>query len=434
MGLQDLVVTPLYLLVIYFLAFFVKGKVADKATEKYFIPSLTIKFIGAIGLGLIYQFYYGGGDTFNYWRNGEHIYHAFFNDPINVLNLIFGDPNSNLLFDYQSKIWLMRSDSAFFIVKLSAIFDLFTFHTYSATSLFFGLFCFSGSWAFFQLLSKKFQGSEKYIFFSIFLMPSLVIWSSGILKDSITIGALFWMVWSVVRWVEFKKRDIIGVFVCIVSFYLIYRIKFYVLMCLIPGIIIYMVAYSFSRIKSLVIRVAVAPVLIMILGVFIFLSLERLGNENESYSIENIAEKSKTTAYDLRYGWGKGAGSGYSIGQHDGSWFGMLKIGPQGIIAALFRPFIWESGNILMLIAALESSLILILFINMLRKRRKKSLVNDPFLLFCFVFSIVFAFAVGISTFNFGTLSRYRIPLLPFFMIYIGLITKKNVRNTQNGS
>jgi hypothetical protein len=32
------------------------------------------------------------------------------------------------------------------------------------------------------------------------------------------------------------------------------------------------------------------------------------------------------------------------------------------------------------------------------------------------VFSIVFAFAIGISTFNFGSLVRYKIPIYPFFL------------------
>ena len=37
-------------------------------------------------------------------------------------------------------------------------------------------------------------------------------------------------------------------------------------------------------------------------------------------------------------------------------------------------------------------------------------------------FSISFAFAVGVSTFNFGTLVRYKIPLLPFFLVALVLI------------
>ncbi len=40
--------------------------------------------------------------------------------------------------------------------------------------------------------------------------------------------------------------------------------------------------------------------------------------------------------------------------------------------------------------------------------------------LYSICLSLGIAFAVGVSTFNFGTLTRYRIPVLPFFLV--GLI------------
>ena len=49
--------------------------------------------------------------------------------------------------------------------------------------------------------------------------------------------------------------------------------------------------------------------------------------------------------------------------------------------------------------------------------------------LFCFIFAITFAFAVGISSYNFGTLVRYKIPFMPFYLsglfIMEGFIEKK---------
>ena len=45
-----------------------------------------------------------------------------------------------------------------------------------------------------------------------------------------------------------------------------------------------------------------------------------------------------------------------------------------------------------------------------------RSLFKDPLLLFALVFSITFAYSVGLSTSNFGALVRFKIPLLPFFV------------------
>jgi hypothetical protein len=42
--------------------------------------------------------------------------------------------------------------------------------------------------------------------------------------------------------------------------------------------------------------------------------------------------------------------------------------------------------------------------------------------LFFLVVSLIFAFAVGISSYNFGALSRYKIPCLPFYAAFVLVI------------
>jgi hypothetical protein len=50
------------------------------------------------------------------------------------------------------------------------------------------------------------------------------------------------------------------------------------------------------------------------------------------------------------------------------------------------------------------------------------SFFKDPMIFFCFFFSIVFAIFVGATTLNFGTLVRYKIPCLPFYIIALFII------------
>jgi len=90
-----------------------------------------------------------------------------------------------------------------------------------------------------------------------------------------------------------------------------------------------------------------------------------------------------------------------------------------------------------MLMAALESGFVIFLTLLVFRKTgivRLISIVrNDNYLTFALIFSLTFAFAVGISSYNFGTLVRYKIPLLPFFISSLYIIkdyaTKKNRQN-----
>jgi hypothetical protein len=52
MELKDLLLTPIYLGVFYAIAFGVRKRFTNVLTKKYFIPALSVKFLGAIALGL----------------------------------------------------------------------------------------------------------------------------------------------------------------------------------------------------------------------------------------------------------------------------------------------------------------------------------------------------------------------------------------------
>ena len=53
-----------------------------------------------------------------------------------------------------------------------------------------------------------------------------------------------------------------------------------------------------------------------------------------------------------------------------------------------------------------------------------KAIFNEPLLLYSLIFTLIFAFGVGIASTNFGALVRYRIPLIPFYFPLIYVIYK----------
>jgi ABC-type sulfate transport system permease component len=110
----------------------------------------------------------------------------------------------------------------------------------------------------------------------------------------------------------------------------------------------------------------------------------------------------------------------------------MLRLAPQAINASLFRPYLWEAKNPLMLMAAMESLFVLGLTLVVAVRKPGKFLSSfrDPYVMFCIVFSITFAFAVGVSTFNFGTLVRYKIPMLPFYLVGL-MLSFNRIRQQQ---
>ena len=113
----------------------------------------------------------------------------------------------------------------------------------------------------------------------------------------------------------------------------------------------------------------------------------------------------------------------------------MLRLAPAAVNVSLFRPYLWEVRNPLMLLSALESLTFLLVTIYLLLKYTRAffKALTDSNILFCLVFSIVFAFGVGVSTYNFGTLARYKIPLLPYYALALVLLTDK-LRNAEEQS
>src|SRR5688572_1598150 len=106
MELRDLIVTPIVLMVVYVGAYIIRPRVTDEVNRKYFFPALTIRILGALALGFLYQFYYGGGDTFNYHTNGSRpIWDAFCDSPFIGLKLLFSQGElTGDTFEYASKI------------------------------------------------------------------------------------------------------------------------------------------------------------------------------------------------------------------------------------------------------------------------------------------------------------------------------------------
>jgi hypothetical protein len=86
----------------------------------------------------------------------------------------------------------------------------------------------------------------------------------------------------------------------------------------------------------------------------------------------------------------------------------------------LFRPTFFDVKNLVMGICAIENMFILGFTIYLLVKlkvyRFFSLITTHPLLMFSFIFSIFFAFSVGVSISNFGALVRLKIPCIPFFL------------------
>lgn len=425
MDLRDLIVTPILLIAVYLIAYFIRPFVTTPITRPYFIPALSVRIFGALALGFVYQFYYSGGDTFNYHTHGSRIiWEAIMNHPDQGFGLLFNPGDGLSAYRYSSKILFFGDPNSYFVVQIAALFDLITFSTYSATATLFAILSFIGSWLMFNVFVKYSANLRRWFAIATLFIPSVIFWGSGILKDSVVLSCLGILTYGIMKIFIERQFKLLLILGSIVATLIIYKVKIYVLLCFFPAALLWIYSTEFSRIRSLVLRILILPFVIALAVGSAYFAVVKVSEDDKRYSLNNISRTARITAYDIGFYTGKNAGSGYSLGELDDSFGSMIKLAPAAINVSLFRPYLWEVQNPLMLLSSLESTFLLLLTLWVLVRKRQyffRALVN-PLVLFCFTFSIAFAFAVGVSTFNFGTLARYKIPLLPFYLLSLILI------------
>jgi len=424
--LRDLIVTPLTIILVYGIALWIRPRVTDSITRKYFLPALTVRIIGALAVGFLYQFYYGGGDTFNFHTRGSrHIWEAFMDSPVLGWKMLTanGDYVPGI-YKYASNIPFFKDPSSYFVIRVAGFFDLITWSSYSATAVLFAVVSFCGAWMLYITFYRHSPHLQRKLAIAILFIPSVIFWGSGLFKDTLTLASLGFLTYAISSLFIKKQVSLPTILFMLISFWILFSVKKYILLCFLPAVIIWIYAIQLVRIKSLVLKIMIVPFILLILVASGYYAIVLIGKDDPRYSIDKIANTAQVTAYDIGFYSGKEAGSRYSLGELDGSFTNMASKAPQAIIVSLFRPYLWEVKNPLMLLSALESLALVALTLYVLYKSRIRFVKSwsDPTVLFCLVFSLTFAFAVGVSTFNFGTLSRYKIPLLPFYvlaMVYI---------------
>ncbi len=404
---------------------YMKRYVPNPIQQYYFKRGLLLKMIGGLLFTLVYMYYYKGGDTLCYYYNSQYLTSVLFDDPYEGFRLLMHNGCNNMdssLRIHENHFTYFCDKSAFFVVKVTGLLGLFCFSSFICLILIFALLSFTGLWQMYMTFCRYYPQLIKQMAWACFYIPSVYFWGSGIMKDTITIGALGWLFWSTDQFFNSKKRNPKVIFSLILSVMLITTVKVYILICFIPSVVVWVYFKKMQEIKNKITKKILAPIILAIMSGATFYVIVLVSQTSALYNLETIATTSNNTAQYI-YGITKETGSGYYLGDQDGTIGGMFKLILPAINVTLFRPYLWEVKNSVMVIAALESFIIFCLFLRTFILSNSASffklLKNDYLFLFCFIFVFSTAFAIGLSSSNFGALARYKIPLMPFFLVIV---------------
>jgi hypothetical protein len=262
----------------------------------------------------------------------------------------------------------------------------------------------------------------------ILLVPSVVFWSSGFAKEAFAVAALGWVTLGVHR--INHSRYVVGVLLLLPAA-VIWLTKPYILFPLVAAAGLWMFWHRTKSTSGRLQALVASPIYFALCVALALGALVLLNQAFPEYGFDHFTEN---TARQQEAGEGAGGGSYFTVGSELGSRSlgGQLAYAPLALVSTLFRPFLFEIRNPLMLLSGLENTVLLVLLVRAVRfswGSVVRVILDTPLLLFSLAFVIVFGVAVGLVTTNMGTLSRYRLPLMPFYVTMV-LALDRRVRKT----
>ncbi len=409
-------------------------KDSDFEVYRFAIYTWYFRIAGGIFVYYFYLFYYGGGDVVNYVKDSIGFF-TFGTLHFSTLfrYLIYSISNQNFYdyFFYNPEFYFYWSELR---LKISYPYD---FHSEMVAVLylpfiFLGLGGYLPSLVVFNAIYAvhlaKFM--RNYLRFSglsmsgyhylICNLPSFLVWTAAPFKESF---ALLFMVYAAQN--LFAERfSLYRLLKSILAIYLAYIVKPYLG---VPFLAVFVVAYLVKNKTLFSKNIYQATMYNIIFVIFMFISVYfslHLAEKTGKYSPDRVLGQAYAAYLDLQYNetyYTETGGSVYDLGPLEPTLSSFLSKFPLATFTALFRPLLTEGRKGVILLASLETTFLIILFIYLSFRHNIFKIIRriykERVLFYFFVLSIFLLAFIGLTSGNFGNLVRYRVP--PYFFFWI---------------
>lgn len=382
---------------------------------KYFLLSVfTLKFIAGIILTLIYTYYYSNrleADIFKYFDDSKVMFNALNEKPEDFFRMIGGMYGGNdyyymHTYYYEMNNWYREFEGETFndshtIIRFNAVARIFSFGVFHVHTLFVCFLSLTGITALYKSFSSFFKGKEVMMACSLFLLPSIVFWGSGVLKEGLLLFALGLLFYSAIQTSENVRKVRFLILFSFCFFILIY-LKIYALLLMLPFLIAFITVKKTNYQKPWIIH----------LTVFILAAVTAL-NIHHILPDWNILEMITHKQHDfINHSIELNSQSRIEMDYLEPNFLSFLMNSPVALFNTLVRPFIFESSNPMMILAGLENLFLIGIIVLALIKRDTLNSGQKNLLLFLLSFSLLMFVLVGMATPVMGAIVRYKVPSL----------------------
>lgn len=470
-----------YAILFIFLILKIKFFSIGELSKLQLIGLFVLKGIAGIIGFYIYIYYYPQSDSYLYLEGSKNVFDQFAGTtkPTSVMGW---DASFDDTFYNNSRI----------IIYFNFFIQFISFNNPFVHILFFCFFSFVGLTALYNSFYKYFPSNKNILVLGIYIVPSVLFWTSGIYKEAIAIMCVGLII-HVSDFGQAKSYSIKSLVLLTLLIVLLFFLKLYVFACLFPLLLIH---FCISKMENKNYTLKFIAGFILLAGVLhlvskmsdktnfyqliadkqakaiseskggIFLANEnnficvayndsasvitkpdslfviKTGSDYLSWKLDNMKDTSFVTSsldsssYEFLYKI-KPANSVLEMQKMDSSFLGMIKNIPKAIANVFFQPTLFKIKNSLQLFAWFENSWLLLLLVLAILFFNKKILEHKQILVFCIIFAILQFAMIGLVTPAIGAMVRYKVVALPFLFTILllcidGEKLSKKLKRTKN--
>ena len=383
----------------------------DTFLKKVYWPALVFKLLCGIALGLLYRYYYTVGDTYGYYNDGVRLAKLAHSDFSLYAEFLWKGTKKYAIWHELN----FQRPRATFMSKIASVLCLLNGNNYWMTSLYLSFVSFIASWYLVKQIIRVRASLMLPAVAGFLFLPSAVFWSSGLIKESIAMAALYFLAAIFLKIWQREKVNVYAWLLVLLSVWVLWNLKYYYLAVLLPVLT-----------TALIMKFLVMPrlkyrqwyILLTAWSIVFIIPLWIASTVHPNFYPERFM--SVIVANYQQFTLVSSPGDFIVYPSLKPEVENILSYAPKALFSGLFRPLVWEAGTGFQFLVAIENLLLIVLFITSLTKL--KELFNSTQRLLFFsaaVYVILLCIFLALSTPNYGTLSRYKTGFLPFFFLLV---------------
>lgn len=477
---MSVVLSIIYVLLFVFLIYKINFFAVPSISRNLIVAVFIFKIIAGTILWWLYTYHYPGADLLDYFNDGKTLFNVLLSDPKLFFQVIFNHASYSGLHSWNDSFEHVLYNDAHTMIVLNALLHFFSFGYFHVHTVFMCFISLIGLIAIYKTVVLHFTDGKKLLFAVVFLIPSVLFWSSGVLKEGLLFFGMgmFLYLTNCGLIITYNWKKII---VILISLIILLLVKFYVFIALIPGFLLNIWISRTSEKLALVKYATIMTVLfcgIILLSVInpdynplkiisekqakaiseskggIFLENKQhficIDNEKKAEYLQVITD----SVYVIKPGsiylqWKQNnmqdtafitnstdtarfnflyeivpANTTLKLDRLQPTFYSVFKNAPMAFLNVLIQPLLWKAKGFVQLLPALENVFFIGLLIVMILFFKRK-VENKSMIIFCLSFVLILYVLIGVTTPVIGAIIRYKVPALPFLCIALLLLMDK---------